>query len=159
MQKQTSDLTPSIGVTTNSRTASGGKTWWQGLMKSTAYVVALALFLGLGLWTGPRLHAVYQRVFPEPSYVTGNYDALYRQAGKSVVMFSRSTCPFCREVRELLEREHVDFRELVIDQSADAKRQFEALGGSRVPMLFVGDRRIIGFREETIRQSLESARR
>jgi glutaredoxin len=129
------------------------------LMKATAHFVAFLSFLALGLWAGPRLHDLYQRSFPAPSYVSGNYEAIYRKAGKPVVMFSKSTCPYCRRAREFLTREHVDFVEFVVDESSDARQWFDALDGRRVPLLFVGDRRIVGFREETIRQSLASAAR
>lgn len=128
--------------------------WCRRLMKATAHLVAFLSFVALGLWAGPRLHDLYKRSFPAPSYVSGNYEAIYRKAGKPVVMFSKSTCPYCRRAREFLMREQVDFAELVVDESSDAKHWFDSIGGGRVPLLFVGDRRIVGFREETIRQSL-----
>lgn len=121
------------------------------------YFLQAALFLavaGAGFWVGPRAHALYARLFPLPAYVSGDFSALRKQAAKPVVIFTTSTCPFCKQARELLAREGVDYRDYTIDQSPQAKQQFQSLGGEGVPLLFIGDRRIMGFREETIRESI-----
>lgn len=110
--------------------------------------------LSAGLFAGPRLISLYDDLFPAPAFTTGDFEKLYRDEGKSVVVFTTSTCPFCRATRELLTREHVDFKDLVTDQSPDARKKFIALGGDAVPMLFVGHRRIVGYREDVIVQSL-----
>lgn len=123
-------------------------------MKILVNLALVAACLAAGLWAGPHLRAAYAHWFPPPEFVTGNYEALYRQTGKPVVMFSTSECPYCRKARELFKREGVDYQDLVIDQSPDANRQFEALGAGGVPQLFIGDRRITGFREKAIRDSL-----
>lgn len=131
----------------------------QRLTKAVTSIVVLLLCLGLGIWSDPWLHNAYKRLFPEPAYVVGNYEAVYRQAGKPVVMFSKSTCPYCVQARALLERENIVFEELIVDQSPAARQQFDQLRGGSVPMLFIGDRRIVGFREDTIRESLALVRR
>lgn len=123
-------------------------------MKTLTNAILVAAFLGLGLWIGPQLRIAYERGFPEPAYVTGDYADLHRQAEKPVVLFSTSTCPYCQKTRALLAEEHVDYQDFVVDRSADAERRFEALGGGGVPQLFVGDRRITGFRPDAIRESL-----
>ncbi|WP_242107495.1 glutaredoxin family protein [Luteimonas aquatica] len=128
-------------------------------MKILINLVLVAACLAAGLWAGPHLRSAYDRMFPPPEYVSGDYDALYRQTGKRVVMFSTSDCPFCSRTRALFAREGVDYQDFLIDQSADAKRQYEALGGGGVPLLYIGERRISGYREDTIRQSLALIRR
>jgi glutaredoxin len=132
--------------------------WKNTLTNGVVHVVVLAAFLGVGLWAGPRLKGLYEDASRELPYVNGNYEAIYRQAGKPVVMFSKSTCPYCAHARELLTNEHVEFAELVVDQSPEAQRWFETLGGKGVPLLFIGERRIVGFREDLIRTSLAQAR-
>jgi len=132
--------------------------WKTGLTKSVVHCLVLAVFLGCGLWAGPRLKSLYEGWFPKPSYVSGDYEAVYRRAGKPVVMFSKSTCPYCAQARALLTREHVEFAELVVDQSPETQRWFETLDGKSVPLLFIGERRIVGFREDVIRTSLAQAR-
>jgi len=118
------------------------------------YALVAAISLGGGLWMGPGLRGAYERLFPDPPYISGDFKALYRETGKLVVLFSTSTCPHCRHAREFLDREHVEYQDFVVDQSADAERRFAALKGRPVPLLFIGDRRIVGFREDTIRESL-----
>jgi glutaredoxin len=122
--------------------------------RSLFNAITFALFLAAGLWLGPYVRVAYDALFPEPAYVTGDYDALYRQAAKPVVMFSTSTCPHCQHAREFFNGAHVDYQEYDINQSLDAKQQFAALGGNGVPLLFIGNRRIVGFRADTTRESL-----
>jgi glutaredoxin len=123
------------------------KAWAMNLM-------AVVVFLGAGLWLGPHAGSAYDQLFPAPAYVSGDYDDVFQRAAKSVVMFSTSTCPYCQRTRELLRTQRVDYEDLVIDQSPDAKRLFERFGGGAVPLLFIGDRRITGFQENTIVESL-----
>jgi glutaredoxin len=122
-------------------------------------LMAVVVFLGAGLFLGPHARTAYDHLFPVPAYVSGHYADVFQRAGKPVVLFSTSTCPYCQHTRDLLRAQSVDYEDLVIDQSPEAKRQFEALAGSAVPVLFIGDRRITGFHEDTIRESLALIRR
>lgn len=125
--------------------------------KIVVNVLIVAVCLAAGLWLGPLARAGYERAFPPPLFVTGDYSAIYRQAASPVVMFSTSTCPHCADARRLLGQLGVSYRDMVVDQDADAKRRYEALEGDGVPLLFIGDRRILGFREAVIRESLQRA--
>lgn len=120
-----------------------------------AQLVALFLIGGAGVWAGPRIVATYDRWFPAPAYTVGDYSALYRASAKDVVVFTSSTCPFCKRTRELLDQAHVDYADLVIDQSPEAQRRFKELGENGVPVLFIGDRKIVGFREDAIAEALK----
>lgn len=122
-------------------------------------VAAVAVFLGAGLWLGPHLRNLHASIFPEPAYLEGDHTALYQEAEMPVVMFSTSTCPYCALARAYLDQAKVEYRDFVIDQSTDAQQQFQALGGGKVPLLFIGNRRIVGYREDTIRDSLALIRR
>lgn len=124
------------------------------LATALLYLAMPLAFLGVGLWLGPSLHDLYARLFPAPAFVRGDFGDLYRETGKPVVMFSTSTCPHCRSARDLLAHERVDYHDFVIDESAGAERRFKTLHGEGVPLLFIGDRRITGFQESTIRDAL-----
>ncbi len=120
-------------------------------------ILTLALLCGCliaGFAIGPGIRGFYERLFPQPAFVRGDYSALYRSAGKPIVVFTTSTCPYCRRARELLVAAHADFRDFVIDLSDADEQRFIALGGESVPTLYIGDRRIVGLREDTIRESL-----
>lgn len=119
----------------------------------------IAAFLGIGLFSGPYLRAGYERMFPPPDYVSGDYADYYGRAGKPVVMFSTSTCPYCKRARAWLQQQGVDYRDYVIDESADAHQLFDRLGGGGVPQVLVGHRRVLGFRENILRESLATAAR
>ncbi|AND67840.1 hypothetical protein ATSB10_03860 [Dyella thiooxydans] len=86
--------------------------------------------------------------------MTGDYGAIYATAGKSVVLYSTSTCPYCKKVRALFAKNHVDYTDYVIDKSRSAIASFKDLKGGPVPMIFIGDRKIIGFNEKVIMESV-----
>src|SRR5689334_6900363 len=125
-----------------------------GALRHLFGFAALAACLAAGIGAGPFARAAYDRLFPEPPFVNGDFSALYREQDSSVVVFTTSTCPYCRATRELLRDERADFKDLVTDTSPDADTKFAALGGHGVPLIFIGNRRIEGFRPEVIRESL-----
>jgi len=122
------------------------------------YSSVLLACLATGLWTGSMLRDAHARLFPAPAFAQGDFSAIYRETGKPVVMFSTSTCPYCRRARALLDEEHVAYQDFVIDQSPQARQRFASFGGSGVPVLLIGTRRIEGYREDVIRDSLALAR-
>jgi mycoredoxin len=125
------------------------------LLKTIILNLAVIVAFGFaGFWLAPHARSAYEGIFPTPAFVNGNYSAIFQEAGKPVVMFSTSTCSHCAHAREYLSKAQIDYRDFVIDQSPDAKQRFDALGGDGVPLLFIGDRRITGFREDTIHESL-----
>jgi mycoredoxin len=114
----------------------------------------LGVFLGAGLWLGPGARTAYAQLFPRPAFTTGDFSAIYREAGTSVVIYTTSTCPYCKRARALLDRQGVAYRDYLIDESEEFDRQFIELGGRGVPLLLIGERRIVGYREDTIAESL-----
>lgn len=68
----------------------------------------------------------------------------------SVVMFSKSTCPYCARAREVLEAEGVKFHVCTLDQMAagDARAMQDSLmdmtGARTVPRIFFGGKSIGG---------------
>lgn len=78
-------------------------------------------------------------------------------ADQGLVMISLSTCPVCAEARAWLDAEGIAHRELVVDQSDEAKRIADQLGLKAVPAFILGDRQITGFNIAQIRSELNSA--
>ena len=120
-------------------------------------IVCGSIFLAcsaLGAWAGPRLGTLYAQVFPKPAYTVGDYAALHAATGKRVVVFTTSTCPYCAQTRALLAQERVDYIDFVVDRSPAADRLFQKMEEPGVPVLIVGDRKIVGFRQDTILQAL-----
>ena len=119
-------------------------------------LLLIPAFFVVGLYLGPKLSSVYLTVFPPAEFATGDHAALYAKAGNHVVMYATATCPYCAKVRTLLAEQGVAYTEYQIDKSEAAKAEFIAKGGIGVPLLYIGERRIDGFREPAIRDALKA---
>jgi glutaredoxin len=112
-----------------------------------------------GITGGPWLRQTYVAVFPPPQFQEGDFQSLYVRAGKPVVMFSTTTCPYCKKARELFAAEGVAYTDFVIDKSAAAHAEFQQRGGRSVPLIYIGNREIKGFREQVLRDSVALLRK
>lgn len=127
---------------------------------STTLLVALLLpaLLAAGFLSGPWIDGAWEALFTS-AWSTGDFAALYRDSGKHVVIFTASTCPHCKHLEAFLDHEHIAYADFVVDRSADAMARFRALGGTAVPLAFIGNRRIVGYREDLIRESIALTRK
>jgi glutaredoxin len=123
-------------------------------IKTLLAILMIPLCFAVGIHAGPYASSAYHKIFPEPEYKTGDYSALYAQAGRDIVLYSTTTCPYCTKVRELFAKEGVKFTEYQIDKSKAAAADFQSRGGQYVPLLYIGEREIAGFREQAIRNAL-----
>ena len=119
-------------------------------------LLLIPAFFAVGLYLGPKLSSAYRTVFPPAEFATGDHAALYAKAGNDVVMYATTTCQYCAKVRKLLAEEGVKYTEYQIDKSEAANAEFIAKGGIGVPLLYIGARRIDGFREPVIREALKA---
>jgi glutaredoxin len=119
-------------------------------------LLLIPAFFAVGLSLGTQLTSSYRTPSPPTAYATGDHAALYAKAGNEVVMYATTTCPYCTKVRDLLAAEGVKYTEYQIDKSEAANAEFTARGGIGVPLLYIGERRIEGFREPTIREALKA---
>lgn len=85
-----------------------------------------------------------------PPVVSGDFSSSVEPTGKSVVMFSSSTCPFCKAARDFFELEGISYQDNVIDRDSAAKAQYEKLGLNTVPIIFTKKHRIRGFEKENM---------
>lgn len=65
---------------------------------------------------------------------------------KNVLVYSRSTCPYCIEAKRLLTSKGVAFKEIDIGQHPNKRAEMieKANGRSTVPQIFVGEQHIGG---------------
>lgn len=111
------------------------------------YVLLVAAALGAGLGAGYVFrHATKEKPGVSVEKVAG-LEARYEASGSQVILYSLSTCGYCKQARELLEKQNVDYFEKVIDTSASAKKEAAELGIKAVPVLLVGDYRVKGYDE------------
>ena len=62
-----------------------------------------------------------------------------------VVLYSTSTCPYCKMTRAFLAKHQVPYVEMDIERSRVALQQYDQLGGGGVPILVVNDKIIRGY--------------
>ena len=65
--------------------------------------------------------------------------------GDEVVMYSASWCGVCDRARAYFERNEVPYREYDVEESTKGRKDFAAMGAKGVPVILVGDQRMIGF--------------
>lgn len=70
-----------------------------------------------------------------------------RRKSKKVVMYSAPWCGVCTQARRFFRAEGIPFRELDVDKSRTAKREWERMNANGVPVILVGNRRMNGFSE------------
>lgn len=65
---------------------------------------------------------------------------------QSVVIYTKSTCPYCHAAKSLLEKKGVAFEEIGVDgdRAAQAAMAEKTGGRSTVPQIFIGGRPIGG---------------
>jgi glutaredoxin len=121
--------------------------------------LGLAVCLALGYHATPLAVGLWRDWFPPPEFVVADNRAFFAEAGAEVVMFSDSRCPWCSKTREFLRARNVRFREYVIDRSPEARARYARLDieNAAVPVLLVGERRIVGYREAAFGDALRAA--
>jgi glutaredoxin len=128
-------------------------------LKTFALLLLVPACFAVGLFAGPKLAALQRAWFPAPQYTTGDHRELFAKSGKPVVMYATSTCPYCAKVRKLFAAKGIAYTEYLIDTSEAANAEFAARGGRGVPLLYIGDRRIEGYREEAILDAVSAVTR
>lgn len=126
------------------------------LLKTILAVALIPLCFVAGLYAGPYARSIYHKAFPRPEYSAGDFSALYRKAGHQIVMYSTTTCPYCAKVRAIFDEKGVKYTEYQVDVSNEAMLDFKQRGGKFVPLLYIGERQIAGFREEAIREAIDT---
>jgi glutaredoxin len=109
------------------------------------YVLLVVAALGAGLSAG----YVFRHSTAEKPGVTvekiGGFQERYAASGSRVILYSLSTCGYCKQARELLDKQNVAYVERVIDTSATAKKEAAELGIKAVPVLLIGDYSVKGY--------------
>ena len=72
-----------------------------------------------------------------------------------VLLFSTSTCSWCRRAKRYFKERGVPFKEINIERDADAARDIvRKTGQTGVPVIKIGSRWIVGFDKEQIDKEL-----
>ena len=79
--------------------------------------------------------------------------------GSKVVMYATSWCPHCANARKYFKKNKIPYVEYDIEKSKQAKKKFDSIGGSGVPLILVGEKRLSGFSESEFEKLLDNNRR
>jgi glutaredoxin 3 len=72
-----------------------------------------------------------------------------------VLLFSTSTCSWCRRAKRYFKERRVPFKEVNIERDPDAARDIiRKTGQTGVPVIKIGSRWIVGFDKEQIEKEL-----
>ena len=74
-----------------------------------------------------------------------------------VVMYSTTWCGYCRKARSYFKQKGIPFREYDIENSSKGRRDYARLNGPGVPIIFVGKKRMQGFRAERFQAMYDQA--
>lgn len=74
-----------------------------------------------------------------------------------VTIFSTPTCPYCKQAKEFLSANGVDFEDVDVSADREAlKRMRELSGGARsVPVIVVDDVVLVGYEEAELKKILK----
>ncbi|VAW43778.1 hypothetical protein MNBD_GAMMA02-694 [hydrothermal vent metagenome] len=82
--------------------------------------------------------------------VTDASAELNQKHGSDVIMYSTSTCGYCKKARVLLNMQGVKYKDLDIGKSATANAEFKSLGGRGVPLFLIQGEVIKGFNQNRV---------
>jgi glutaredoxin 3 len=118
------------------------------MLRKFLWIALVALVFGAGVFGGRGANALVAWITTPPTVTHGDRSDLLKRADAERVLFSLSTCPFCKQARAWLDDHHVRYKELVIDTSPAAQRLFDELKEQGLPVLVTQDRLIRGFAPE-----------
>ena len=124
------------------------------LLYAAKAAALFSAFLALGYFGPALVTRIYRSAFPPIAYTVGDYSKLQDSAGSNVVIFTESGCPWCAQARQLLAQRSINHREYRIDANPDAMKLYAELGEAGVPVLLIGARKIVGYREAAIMDAL-----
>ena len=73
---------------------------------------------------------------------------------KIVEIYTLPDCPWCKKTCELFSENNVDFIEYDITALEDNRKRFDELGSRGVPLIIIGDNRILGYNKDTLKKAI-----
>jgi mycoredoxin len=83
----------------------------------------------------------------------GNYSSYYH-SGTNVVIYGTRECRYCIRARTYLREHNVAFDDRIIEDGNQAEKELSELGNSAVPVILIGDTKIVGYIEPQIDEAL-----
>jgi glutaredoxin len=80
-------------------------------------------------------------------------DARASANASQVVIYTTPTCPACKAAKEYMDSKGITYQEVNVEQSPGAE-EFQRMGGNAVPVIVVGDKRMVGFNPDALQAML-----
>jgi len=77
-----------------------------------------------------------------------------RKSNQKVVMFTTPRCGYCKRAKAFFQKHNVQYIAYDIKKSKDAYKKFKALNGRGVPLILIGNKKIVGFNKRAISDAL-----
>jgi mycoredoxin len=126
----------------------------QKIINCSLHIFLLGALLLAGMMLGAPARNLYARWFPPQAFVQGDFHSLRVDPSVVVMLFGTSTCSYCKAARTFFAGRNIAFSDFVIDQSTDAQRRFATLHSEVVPVVIVGERKIIGWQPQVVQEAL-----
>jgi len=73
-----------------------------------------------------------------------------------ILVYTSSSCPYCKKTKDFLKKNRVKFKEINISKYPSAAKELKnKTGQTGVPVTLAGNNKIIGFNEEKLRRVLK----
>ncbi len=76
---------------------------------------------------------------------TESYKSKRSSSSKKLIMYSASWCGYCKKARNYFTKNRIRFTEYDIEKNLTAKRIYDKLGGSGIPLIVSGTKQMQGF--------------
>lgn len=74
---------------------------------------------------------------------------------KDITIYTSTTCSFCHMAKEYLDGKNIKYTEKNISEDKDARMEMMKMGFTGVPVIIIGDEKILGFDKAKIDAALE----
>ncbi len=98
-----------------------------------------------------------ERSLKDDASEDANEEAVIKKRPKSnqkVVMFTTPSCGWCKRTKAFFQKHNVQYIAYDIIKSKKARQKFKELKGSGVPLILIGDKKIVGFNKKAISDAL-----
>lgn len=115
-------------------------------MKTSTFFLLVAVVGG----TLQNRHKIYHWFNPPPalSHVSGTDE---------VILYSTTWCGSCIKTREYFAENHINYTDLDVEHSEEARRGYESLGGNGVPIVVINNGTPIhGYNPEKMSETLNN---
>jgi glutaredoxin len=79
------------------------------------------------------------------SYASVTYDTSLYGTGNNVIIYTTEKCVFCKKAKRYFKKNNIAYTEYDIEKNASAKKRYDAMGATGVPVILIGKKRMNGF--------------